>query len=365
MLSQLIDKLLIIVMCMLMVSVFGPCTKFVIASLFAVIITGIVVVDKFRTVHMQMIIIVYLIISIIMPEFLSFYPLMIYDCRYKRMKVASPLAILFLICEVFTYEELPANTGIIPLWLGILFICLFCIIAFLMQYKTEKYIETESKMRTIRDDATENTLALKSKNAELLEKQDYEIRVATLQERNRIAREIHDNVGHMLTRALLQTGAIKALSKDEALKPQLDSLHDTLNTAMTNIRSSVHDLHDESTDLQNAIRELISRFPSFQSNLEYEVTSDVPKNIKYCFIAITKEALNNAAKHSNGDRINIIVREQPGFYQFMIEDNGTDIPSDFTGGIGIANMKERVRLINGNFNISTINGFRINISIMK
>ena len=46
---------------------------------------------------------------------------------------------------------------------------------------------------------------LTQKNKDLLEKQDYEIHVATLKERNRIAREIHDNVGHMLSRSLLQS----------------------------------------------------------------------------------------------------------------------------------------------------------------
>lgn len=251
------------------------------------------------------------------------------------------------------------------MWFGLIYIGMLCAVSILLQHRTREYIKIKSKIRVIRDDATERNIALKSKNAELIDKQDYEIRVATLQERNRIAREIHDNVGHMLTRALLQTGALKAVCNNDVIKPQLDSLHETLNTAMTNIRSSVHDLHDESTDLENAIKELTVRFPGFKISLEYEVSSDVPKNIKYCFIAITKEALNNASKHSNGDKVNILVREQPGFYQFIIEDNGTDIPPDFTGGIGIANMEERVRLINGNFNISMSNGFKINISVMK
>ena len=45
--------------------------------------------------------------------------------------------------------------------------------------------------------------------------QDYEIYLATLKERNRIAREIHDNVGHMLTRSILQLGALSVINKDE------------------------------------------------------------------------------------------------------------------------------------------------------
>lgn len=47
--------------------------------------------------------------------------------------------------------------------------------------------------------------------------QDYEIYLATLKERNRIAREIHDNVGHMLTRSILQLGALSVINKDETV----------------------------------------------------------------------------------------------------------------------------------------------------
>ena len=47
--------------------------------------------------------------------------------------------------------------------------------------------------------------------------QDYEIHLATLKERNRIAREIHDNVGHLLSRSLLQTGALQVMNHDKAL----------------------------------------------------------------------------------------------------------------------------------------------------
>ena len=80
--------------------------------------------------------------------------------------------------------------------------------------------------------------------------QDYEIYLATLKERNRIAREIHDNVGHMLTRSILQLGALSVINKDETVGEAINDLSGTLNTAMTSIRSSVHDLHDDSIALK-------------------------------------------------------------------------------------------------------------------
>ena len=94
------------------------------------------------------------------------------------------------------------------------------------------------------------------KNRMLVEKQDYEIYAATLKERNRIAREIHDNVGHLLSRSILITGAAKALNASDTLSPVLDNLDHSLNQAMTSIRSSVHDLHDESLNLKEAAESL-------------------------------------------------------------------------------------------------------------
>ena len=107
--------------------------------------------------------------------------------------------------------------------------------------KTKKYDKLDREFRKTIDDGEEKTLLLAEKNRALIEKQNYEIYAATLRERNRIAREIHDNVGHVLSRTILLTGAAKALNKDQNLDPILNGLDDSLNSAMDSIRSSVHD----------------------------------------------------------------------------------------------------------------------------
>ena len=89
-----------------------------------------------------------------------------------------------------------------------------------------------------------------------MQKSDYEIYLATLKERNRIARK-YDNVGHMLTRSILQLGALSVINKDESVGEAINDLSGTLNTAMTSIRSSVHDLHDDSIALKPAVEDCI------------------------------------------------------------------------------------------------------------
>lgn len=222
----------------------------------------------------------------------------------------------------------------------------------------------------LRDDSTEKNLLLEEKNRMLAEKQDYEIYAATLKERNRIAREIHDNVGHLLSRSILITGAAKALNASDALSPVLDNLDHSLNQAMTSIRSSVHDLHDESLNLKEAAESLTSDFTFCPVTLHYDMGFEVPREIKYCFISIVKEALSNVARHSNATLVQITMREPPALYQLCIEDNGTLTESNLetllpNRGIGLSNMNDRLKVLNGNLQITIQKGVRLFITIPK
>lgn len=139
---------------------------------------------------------------------------------------------------------------------------------------------------------------------------------------------------------------------------------------MDSMRKSVHDLYDESVDLRQALAKLKPTDSAFAFSLEYDCEDDVPRDVKYAFIAIAKEAVNNAVKHSNGDEIRIIVREHPAFYQLEIMDNGTSADerrlSGETGdGIGIKNIKERVAAIGGTMRIKADDGLMIFVTLMK
>ena len=206
-----------------------------------------------------------------------------------------------------------------------------------------------------------------------MEKQDYEIHLATLQERNRIAREIHDNVGHMLSRSILQMGALQTIYKEDPLHGQLTAINDTLSQAMNNIRESVHDLHNESLDLQQALREVTDEFKEkYEIAFTYDMSAEIPRNVKYCFLAIVKEALANVVRHSNATRVTLYFCEHPGFYQMLVEDNGTQIAVDESrieretvGGIGLSNMRERVEALGGTISFRIQKGFAIHISVPK
>ena len=240
------------------------------------------------------------------------------------------------------------------------------LLAFFMERNTAKRQSLEEELRRTQDDSKERSLLLSQKNKALQEKQDYEIYNATLKERNRIAREIHDNVGHVLSRSILMVGAAKTINKDPGMTAMLKNLEDSLNHAMNSIRNSVHDLHDEAVNLEEVEKSLVHEFTFCSVQMVYDMTREVPREVKYCFISITKEAFANIMKHSNATKVQLILREHPGLYQLCIEDNGTDAFYDpEKSGIGIANMKERVNALGGTLQIFTDKGFRIFITIPK
>lgn len=297
---------------------------------------------------------IYITICFFKPEFLFFIPLICYDIMICKIRWIWALALLPLV-----------STSTHVLFTSKCVIATLIIVAYILKYRTTSLLVVKKDFNKLRDTTTEMSMQLEKKNKELLDKQDFEINLATLKERNRIARDIHDNVGHLLSRSILQTGALLAINKDESTKESLTLIKGTLSEAMDSIRASVHNLHEESINLQNEIQKLVDNFKYCSIKFDYDVESNLGKNIKYCFIAVIKEALSNIIKHSNATKVSLVIREHPSLYQLIVQDNGTNCSCDSENGIGINNITDRVTTIGGNVNISTDKGFRIFISIPK
>lgn len=309
--------------------------------------------------------------SLWFSDLLLFFPLLLYQTLSSGLFLLAAAELPFWGFVVFQINDFPAVLCI----LGILGF----VLSFFLWLYAGKYQALYQNFHQIRDDSEEHALLLSEKNKALLEKQDYEIYAATLRERNRIAREIHDNVGHVLSRSILMTAACKTINKDEALAPLLENLEASLNDAMNSIRSSVHDLHDDAVDLEDAIKGLVKDFTFCPTALTYDMSRQVPREVKYSLISITKEGLSNVMRHSNADSVNILLREHPALYQLCIEDNGTsgnEIPdihtesdsdkmNNISDGMGLSNIRDRVKSLGGTVQITQEKGFRIFVTIPK
>ncbi len=241
-------------------------------------------------------------------------------------------------------------------------------LAILLYFQVSGGEEAVERFHTLRDELAGKNEMLASQNARLTEAQNTEVHLATLRERNRIAREIHDNVGHMLTRSLLQSGALIVANRDENLKEPLEELRNTLDQAMTSIRESVHDLHDESIDLQAVLQEILRTAEHrFETKLSYNVEGAMPSPIKLCIAGVAKEAVSNAVRHSNGTSLTVVVGEKPGVYELEVRDNGNSAGAGFnpaSGGIGLANMRERTEQVQGRIMFDTgTDGFVVTVAI--
>jgi Signal transduction histidine kinase len=257
------------------------------------------------------------------------------------------------------------------------FTFIFLAAAFLLKYKTVQFHKLTTEYNELRDTSAQMSLLLKRKNQDLLKNQDYEINLATLNERNRISKEIHDSIGHILSRALLQIGALLVITKDEAVKEGLTDLKASLSTGMDQIRSSIHNMYDESIDLYAQIEYLVKNFTFCTVNYVYDIKTPPSLPLKHSMIAITKEALSNIMRHSNATKVNIVLREHPAMYQLIIQDNGVMNEAvrkklinafenqEYGDGMGLRNISDRVQSFHGNINVNLEQGYRLFISIPK
>ena len=214
------------------------------------------------------------------PVMVCALPLFLYDALHERK--------WWLVIPAISFT---ANIGQLSTQ-QIIFMLTGLAVTLIWYFRVEGLSQSVDHLKSLHDDITEKNLRLAEQNKRLFEAQDNEVHVATLTERNRIAREIHDNVGHMLTRSILQTGALQIINKDEKLKELLAELKSTLDGAMTSIRESVHDLHDDSIDLKRVLSEMADGVNAdtagshFDVTLQYDAGDYIPGEIKLCVAGI-------------------------------------------------------------------------------
>ena len=205
-------------------------------------------------------------------------------------------------------------------------------------------------------------------------------RMAHLSERTRIARDIHDNVGHLLTRAIMQiqAGRVVAQSKgDQSTERILDDVGKTLNEAMTTIRRSVHDLEDEGTDFASQMEDASSE--ASMGRLKVDLNNGIetaPAPVCRCLATIVREALTNTIRHSSAKSAQVVLRDLPAFWQMVVQDDGGSQQSQPDGthpkepelqrGMGLADMEARARALGGTANSGpNRQGWKVFISLPK
>ena len=296
----------------------------------------------------------YIMVAVFVPSFVPFAPLALYDIarrvRREHVWVALGAGAIF-VCALVAY----AHAGALPTR-ALLLTAILSVAATLLSLRTAQLEREQERMRRTRDELQERALALEARNRDLADRQDYEVELATLAERARIAREIHDNVGHQLTRASLQTEALRVVHANEpGVAADFADVKRTVDEALQLVRSSVHALNDNAANLSVQLERIVEGARSDGGpQIELEVLAEhAPANVANCFAAVLREALSNAIRHACAQTVTVRCMEHPSFYQLIVTDDGAGgVQASSRGtaeGMGLGSMRERVEALGGTF----------------
>jgi signal transduction histidine kinase len=185
------------------------------------------------------------------------------------------------------------------------------------------------------------------------------------EERSRIARELHDDVGQRVASLSIGLSSLKRriADPDETVKSELSRLQLQTTGLAKDLRDLSHELHQgalEHVGLPDALRERcdqISRESDIQIKLEVaDGWTEVADDIKLCLYRVAQEALHNIAKHAHAKMGCVAIAHRNDQAVMRISDNGLGFATHGpTGqqGIGLLSMRERVRMLGGSFEVKS------------
>jgi len=197
--------------------------------------------------------------------------------------------------------------------------------------------------------------------------------LATAKERNRLAREIHDGLGHYLTTIYMQIQAARAVASNDRLRADLmmEKAQNQTQAALTDVRQSVAALRsplDGHQSLSEMIRGLLEGARSSGIESEFIITG-LERNInpqsRWTLYRASQEGISNVCRHANASHMWIkLDYTDPTQTILKVEDDGIGV-SQLNEGFGLLGLKERVHNVNGEINIGPSNsgGFSIQIKV--
>lgn len=279
-------------------------------------------------------------------KFVFLYGIVLFDLIYDEVY----LGIIFVLAgTIYFLSTLDSNIIMFYILIGVLaYVCRS------MKKKEENYKKVLDSERRLRYE-------LEGAKVKLLNSAKETAHIAEVNERNRIARNIHDNIGHSIAGIYMQLQVVdKLYDKDEnkakeVLRKSIDGLSNSLNV----LRDTVHNIKPKEEIGIQYIVNVIDEFKFCDIEFNYSGNLNLlsPQHMELIAVNI-KEALTNASKYSNATKIKISIDITDNYTRTYIKDNGVGT-SNFKEGFGISGMRERIRNFGGSLNVSSENGFII------
>ena len=199
--------------------------------------------------------------------------------------------------------------------------------------------------------ATRAKEALEQKNAELLATQHLLAEANKQSERTRIARDLHDLLGHHLTALTINLQVASHLTDGDA-KEKVLQCHQLSKLLLSDVREAVSMLREnQQLDLLTALKTIHAPGLSVDLNIEDTISIE-DLQLAETILRCCQEAITNALKHSDANKVCISLIMQGANYHLNIKDNGNANPNIKMGN-GLTGMKERIEKLQGQFAIST------------
>ena len=224
----------------------------------------------------------------------------------------------------------------------------------------ERIMSLNKQLNTANDE-------LQRANVRLEEYARESVKMTETRERNRLAREIHDTLGHALTGIITGIEACTALMDvaPEATKIQLSAIAEVARQGVTDVRRSVKALRPdalEKFDLENAISRTINEIcTATNAEIEYccearlDCFTEDEEDIIY---RIIQESITNSIRHGKADYIQIFIEREHDMLKIRIKDNGIGC-AKIQKGFGLHHMEERLNMLNGRLSYDGTDGFAV------
>ncbi|KAF2331042.1 tetratricopeptide repeat-containing sensor histidine kinase [Flavobacterium ginsenosidimutans] len=273
------------------------------------------------------------------------------EAKYKKAESEKKIGLLQSENEKAVLQV--NNNRLNMMLFAVLSFVLFLIVLFLWSWNNyQKKISFQKEVNHKQElEALENQQKLSVSNA-LIEGEEIE--------RKRIARDLHDGLGSMLSGLKIHLNLADRENNENA--PNINGM---LNDSIKELRNISQNLMPESLmklGLEHALRDLCASHSTVETTIEFQYLikkTTLPQHFKIMIFRIIQELLNNALKYAKASQILVSCSQNKDVFFITVEDNGIGFNVEYAekrDGMGLRNIKNRVAFLNGKLEIDSISG---------
>jgi signal transduction histidine kinase len=226
---------------------------------------------------------------------------------------------------------------------------------------TRRHLPSKEELRLFQALADRASLAIQ--NAELYERSQ---QVASLEERQRLARELHDSVSQALYGIALGARTARTqLDRDpsKAVEP-VEYVLQLAEAGLAEMRALIFELRPESLQTEGLVAAIEKQVASTRARYSLDVTAklgaepNVRIEVKEALYRVTQEALHNIVKHAQAQHVNVSLNGTDGEISLEVRDDGRgfDASATYPGHVGLHSMRERIEKLRGEIAIESVPG---------